>query len=79
MDKGLLRIISTGCGQLVKMLITLEPDGIFGSNFAYLFILTFNCPATGMQNGDDAMTSIILADRGLLVKMLITLETHHIF
>ena len=39
MDKGLLSIISAGCGQLVKMLISLEPHGIFGSNFAYLFIL----------------------------------------
>ena len=26
------------CGQLVKILITLEPYGIFGSNFAYVFI-----------------------------------------
>ena len=39
MDKGLLSIISADCGQLVKMLISLEPHGIFGSNFAYLFIL----------------------------------------
>ena len=27
-----------GRGQLVKMLITFEPDGIFGMNCAYLFI-----------------------------------------
>ena len=27
MDDGLLSIISTGCGQLVKMIITLEPHG----------------------------------------------------
>ena len=40
MDGGLLSIISAGHGQLVKMLITLELHGIFGSNFAYLFILT---------------------------------------
>ena len=59
------------------MLITLEPHGIFGSNFANLFILTF--PATGMQNGDGALSSIILAGQGLLVKMLIALEPHHIF
>ena len=38
MDEGLLRFISDGCGQLVKMLITFEPHGTFGSNFAYLFI-----------------------------------------
>ena len=36
-DEGLLSIISAVCGQLVKMLITLEPQGIFGSNFTYLF------------------------------------------
>ena len=40
MDEGLLCIISTGCGQLVKLLRTLGQHGIFGSNFAYLFILT---------------------------------------
>ena len=28
-----------GLGQLVKMLIILEPHGIFGSNFAYLFYI----------------------------------------
>ena len=41
MDEGLLSTFSAGCGLLVKMLITLEPHGIFGSHFAYLFILTF--------------------------------------
>ena len=30
-----------------------------------------------MQNGVDALPSIILVGRGLLVKMLITLEPHH--
>ena len=39
MDEGLLSIISVGCGQLVKMRITLEPLDIFGLNFADLFIL----------------------------------------
>ena len=32
-----------------------------------------------MQNGDEALPSIILAGRVLLVKMLITLEPHDIF
>ena len=59
------------------MLITPEPYGIFGSNFAYLPILT--CPVTGMQNGDKALPSIILAGRGLLVKTLLILELHHTF
>ena len=60
----------------MKMLITLERHGIFESNFAYLF---YHCPATGMQNGDAALQSIIFAGQGILVKMLITLEPHHIF
>ena len=32
-----------------------------------------------MQNGDEALPSIILAGRALLVTMLITLELHGIF
>ena len=32
-----------------------------------------------MQNGDEALPSIILAGRALLVKMLITVEPHGIF
>ena len=32
MDEGLLSISLVGCGQLVEMVITLEPRGIFGSN-----------------------------------------------
>ena len=39
---SLLSISPAGRGQLVKMLITLEPHGIFGSIFAYLFILTLS-------------------------------------
>ena len=37
-DVGFLNIISASCGQLVSLLIILEPHGIFGSNFALLFI-----------------------------------------
>ena len=33
MDEGLLSIISAGCGQLVKMLIPLEPDGMITFTF----------------------------------------------
>ena len=55
-------------GQLVKMLMTLVPRILFGSNFVYL------CPTTGMRNGDEASPSIILAGRALLVKIPITLE-----
>ena len=39
MDEGVLSIISAGCGHLEKMLITLEPHGVFESNFAYQFVL----------------------------------------
>ena len=38
----------------------------------YLFILTFSDAC--MQNGDDTLSSIILAGRGILVKMLIVLN-----
>ena len=76
MDECLLSIISVGCGQLVKMLITLEPHSIFGSKFAYIIYFE-HCQVTGMENGDKALPSIILALRGLLVKMIIILETHH--
>ena len=34
---------------------------------------------TGMQNGEEALLSIILASRGILVKMFITLKPHGIF
>ena len=69
---GLLSTSPACCCQLVKILTTLEPYGIFGSDFAYLSILY--CPATGMQNGAEGLPSIILAGRGLLVRMIITLE-----
>ena len=54
---GLMSIISVGCGLLVKMFITLEPQCIFGSNFTYFFIL--HCPVTSMQDGDKALLRII--------------------
>ena len=37
MDEALLSNSSVGRDQLGEMIITLEPHGIFGSNFAYLF------------------------------------------
>ena len=61
----------------MKMVITLELHGIFGSSFVYLCIL--RCPATGMKKGDGASPRIILASQALLMKMIITLETHGIF
>ena len=40
MDEAKLSISPGGDGQLVKMLITIEPHGTVGSNFVYLLILT---------------------------------------
>ena len=77
-DMGLLCNGLASCGQLVKILIALEPYGIFGSNVAYLFILIMSCYPS-MQNSGEGLPSIILAGQGILVKMLITLEPHGIF
>ena len=41
-DEAFLSISLSRRGQLVKVLITLEPHDILGSNFAYLFILTLS-------------------------------------
>ena len=60
------------------ILLTLEPYGIFETNFAYIFILIL-CSHPGMRNGDKGLPSTILAGQGFLVKMLITLESHGIF
>ena len=39
MNEALLSISPAGRGELVKMPITLEPQGIFGPNFAYFNIV----------------------------------------
>ena len=52
MDEGLLSIRSAGCGQLVKLLMTLEPHGIFGSNFAYLCILKLSSVYQKLNNNN---------------------------
>ena len=41
-DEASPSIILAGRALLVKMIITLEPHGIFGSNFVYLCILHRN-------------------------------------
>ena len=79
MGEGLQSTSSACCGQLVKILITLEPyymgylDQILPT---YLFRC---CSATVRQNGDEALLSIILASRGLLVKKLIKTDGGHRF
>ena len=40
-DEASPRIILAGRALLVKMLITPEPHGIFGSNFVYICIAAF--------------------------------------
>ena len=76
-DKASPSIILASRALLVKMLITLEPYSIFGSNFVYLCIVTLS--RHWYKKGDEASLSIILAGRALLVKMLITLEPHRLF
>ena len=41
-DEASPSIILAGQALLVKMIITLEPHGIFGSSFVYLCILTLS-------------------------------------
>ena len=54
MEEALLSISPAGRGQLVKMLISLEPHSIFGSNFAYAFNLSLSS-----KNGDEAAGRIL--------------------
>ena len=52
--------ISPACYfQLVKLLINLEPHGIFGSNFAYLCILILSSHCSDMQNGAEHQFQIV--------------------
>ena len=78
-DEASPSIILAGRALLVKMLITLEPDGIFGSNFIYMYLCSLTFSSHWYEKGDKASASIILAGRALVVKMLITLEPHGIF
>ena len=66
--RGLLSISPASRSQLMELLI--EPHGIFGSNFAYLFLtLSSHCMVC---------KTLTRLRRGLMVKMLITLEPHSI-
>ena len=71
-DEASRSIILAGRAPVVKMLITLEPHGIFGSNIVYLCIVTLS--SHRYEKGDEASPSIIMAGRALLLKMLLTLE-----
>ena len=61
-DEASPSINLAGQAILVKILITLEPHGIFSSNFACLYIL--HCLETGMQNKDEASPTISAAGHG---------------
>ena len=57
MDVGLLKIISADCGQLMKMLMTLEPHGT-GINFC--IVIYFNIVQSLVwKMGDEALPGII--------------------
>ena len=70
MDMALLSTSPAGCGNLVKMLINLDPHGICGSNIAYLFFSIVQPLVWKM---------VTWLSRGILVKMLITRELYDIF
>ena len=84
MDKGLLSIGPVCHGQLVKILITLEPYKIFRSNFAYLFLLILSSHwyAKRCQGfaEDHFGYSVRLSVCPLAVnEMFITFEPHGLF
>ena len=54
MDVALLSISPAVHGQLVKLFKTLEPHGKFRSTSCIHIDFIFFCPATCMQNGDEA-------------------------
>ena len=63
------------CGQLVKMLINLEPNGIFGSIFFILMYFKIVLSSHWYEKGDKHHRASI-GRLSSLVKMLIILEPH---
>ena len=63
-----------GRALLVKMLITVEPNDIFGSNFVYMICILTLSRHWYETKSDEASPSTILSSQALLVKILITLE-----
>ena len=72
-DEASPSIILAGQALLVKMFITLEPHGIFGSNFVHLCISTFS--TTGLNKGDEVSPSIILARWSISIGVPLYLHT----
>ena len=73
---GLLSNCQACCGQLVKIPTTLDPYGLFGPKFAYLFILILS--SHWYQNGGEGLPKSCRVVRPFS-EMLITLEPHGIF
>ena len=71
--RGMLSIISAGCGQLMNIFIGLELHGIFGPNLQFIY---FGIVQSLVRGFDEHH---ILANRGPLVNTLIILEPYHIF
>ena len=69
-DEASTKFILAGRALLVKLLITLEPRALYGSNIDYLCIVTLFSHWC-MHNGDEAPLSINLAGPAILMKMLI--------
>ena len=59
MDEALLSITPAGCGQLVNLIITLEQNGIFGSNFSYLFPSAFFISFTKGKIGSTGVSASV--------------------
>ena len=76
-DEASPSIILAGQALLVKMLITLEPHGIFGSNFVYLCNLTLS--SHWYEKKVTRLHRESFWPVELLVKMLITLAPHYAF
>ena len=78
-DEASPSIILAGRALLVKMLITFEPHGIFGSNFVYLCILTLSSHWYEKKNVTRLHRASFWPVDFFFVKLLITLEQEGIF
>ena len=69
----LVRILNTFCLFFYLFFPYFFFISIYFDQILYTIVF-LNCPTAGMQKGDKASPSIILAGQALLVKMLIPLE-----
>ena len=66
-DDALLSISLAGHGQLLKMLITLEPHGVFSLNFAYLYIIRLSSVYQIKLNMIDSKNYVTLNNLSFLI------------